>query len=155
VRAMRDSVTVHMAAPADKIWAFVSDVTTTSQYAEETFEAEWLDGATGPAVGARFRGHVLRNGRPPAYWTNCTITACQPGKEFGFSVGVGSLPPVNNWLYEFTPNGDGTDVTESFFLEQKLPLKVFWAVAGKFRGKTNRRNMQKTLERIKAIVEAP
>jgi ligand-binding SRPBCC domain-containing protein len=153
VRAMRDSVTVHMAAPADKIWAFVSDVTTTSQYSEETFEAEWVGGAGAPAVGTRFRGHVLRNGRPPAYWTTCEITACEPGREFGFVVLVGSSK-VNNWHYRFTPSGDGTDVTESFFLEQKLALKAFWAVAGKLRGRTNRRNMQKTLERIKVIVEA-
>jgi hypothetical protein len=151
---MRDSVTVHMAAPADKIWAFVSDVTTTSQYAEETFEAEWLDGATGPAVGARFRGHVLRNGRPPAYWTICKVTHSQPGKEFGFVVTALGGQKVNNWHYEFAPSGDVTDVTESFFPEQKLALKAFWAVAGKLRGKTNRRNTQKTLERIKAIVEA-
>ena len=151
---MRDSVTLHMAAPADKIWSFVSDVTTTSQYAEETFEAEWLDGATGPAVGARFRGHVLRNGRPPAYWVNCMVTACQPGREFGFAVGVGSGPVVNNWHYQFTPSGEGTEVTESFRLEEKPALKIYWAVFGKLRGKTNRRNMQKTLERIKAIVEA-
>jgi hypothetical protein len=150
---MRDSVTLHMAAPPDKIWAFVSDVTTTSQYAEETFEAEWLDGYSAPAVGARFRGHVLRNGRPPAYWVNCTVTACQPGREFGFTVGVGKGPNVNNWHYKFTPAGDGTDVTESFFLEQKLPLKIYWALFGKWRGKTNRRNMQRTLERIKEIVE--
>jgi hypothetical protein len=153
VRAMRDSVTVHMAAPADKIWAFVSDITTTSQYSEETFEAEWLDGASAPAVGTKFRGHVLRNGRPPAYWTTCEITACRPGKEFGFVVMAGSSK-VNNWLYEFTPSGDGTDVTESFRLEQTLALKAFWTLFGKFRGKTNRNNMQKTLERIKAIVEA-
>jgi hypothetical protein len=71
VRAMRDSVTVHTSAPSDKIWALVSDVANTSKYAEETFEAEWLDGATAPEVGVRFRGHVLRNGRPPAYWASC------------------------------------------------------------------------------------
>jgi hypothetical protein len=152
---MRDSVTVHMAAPSDKIWSLLSDVTTTSQYSEETFEAEWLDGATAPAVGVRFRGHVLRNGRPPAYWTNCTITQCEPGRSFGFSVGVGSAPPVNNWLYELTPSGDGTDVTESFRLEDKPAMKIYWALFGKLRGKTNRRNMRKTLERIKGIVENP
>src|SRR5207237_592649 len=60
---MRDSVTVHMAAPPERIWDLVSDVTKIGRYSPETFEAEWLDGATGPAVGARFRGHVKRTGR--------------------------------------------------------------------------------------------
>ena len=30
----------------------VSDVTRIGEFSPETFEAEWLDGATGPAVGA-------------------------------------------------------------------------------------------------------
>ena len=71
---MHDSVTVHMDAPPDKVWALVSDVTKIGRYSPETFEAEWLDGATGPAVGARFRGHVKRNGRGPTYWTTSSVT---------------------------------------------------------------------------------
>lgn len=53
-----------MAATPERIWESVSDVTKIGRYSPETFEAEWLDGATGPVVGARFRGHVKRNGRP-------------------------------------------------------------------------------------------
>ena len=48
---MHDSVTVHMDAPPEKVWALVSDVTQIGRFSPETFEAEWLDGATGPAVG--------------------------------------------------------------------------------------------------------
>ena len=48
---MHDSVTVHMQAPPDQVWDLVSDVTRIGSYSPETFEAEWLDGATGPAVG--------------------------------------------------------------------------------------------------------
>jgi ligand-binding SRPBCC domain-containing protein len=150
---MRDSVTVHMAAPARTIWEFVSDVSNTSRYSEETFEAEWLDGATGPAVGVRFRGHVLRNGRPPAYWTTCRITGCDPGKEFGFVVEAAGREVIN-WRYAFTASGEGTDVTESFFLERNRFTRIYWAVFGKLRGRTNRANMQRTLERIQSHVEA-
>ena len=46
---MRGSVTVHMDAPPEKVWALVSDVTKIGQFSPETFEAEWLDGASGPA----------------------------------------------------------------------------------------------------------
>ncbi|MGZ6965640.1 MAG: SRPBCC family protein, partial [Acidimicrobiia bacterium] len=49
---MRGSVTVHMAAPPQQVWELVSDVTQIGRYSPETFEAEWIDGATGPAVGA-------------------------------------------------------------------------------------------------------
>jgi hypothetical protein len=87
-------------------------------------EAEWLDGATGPALGARFRGHVRRNESGPVYWTTCRVTACEPGKEFGFEVLVGDRP-VNNWHYRFTPTDGGTDVTESFRMNDSVFTKVF------------------------------
>jgi len=149
---MHDSVTVHMAASPDKVWDLVSDVTKIGRYSPETFEAEWLDGATGPAVGAKFRGHVKRNGKFPIYWTTCTVSAATPGREFAFGVGA-SDKPLNVWRYELEPVGDGTDVTESFTLAQTAPLRLYWALLGWARGKTNRNGMQTTLERIKAEVE--
>ena len=36
--------------------------------------------------GARFRGHVRRNGRGPVYRTTCTVLASDPGREFAFPV---------------------------------------------------------------------
>ena len=76
---MQDSVTVYMNASPIDVWDLVSDVTKIGRYSPETFEAEWLDGATGPAVGVRFRGHVKRNGKGPMYWTTATITECEAG----------------------------------------------------------------------------
>jgi len=149
---MHDSVTVHMAASPEKVWDLVSDVTKIGRYSPETFEAEWLEGATGPAVGAKFRGHVKRNGRGPTYWTTCTVTTAEPGRAFAFGVGP-SDKPLNVWSYELVASGDGTDVTESFNLSPTFPLRLYWAVLGWSRGKTNRRGMQTTLERIKAEVE--
>jgi uncharacterized protein YndB with AHSA1/START domain len=150
---MQDSVTVHMAAPPERVWDLVSDVTKIGRYSPETFEAEWLEGATGPAVGARFRGHVKRNGKGPTYWTTCTVTACEPGREFAFGVGSPGKRPLNVWTYRREPAGDGTDVTESFALAPTVPLRVYWALLGWARGRTNRDGMRTTLERIKAEVE--
>ncbi len=149
---MQDSVTVHMDAPPDEVWALVSDVTQIGRYSPETFEAEWLDGADGPAEGATFRGHVKRNGRGPTYWTTCKVVACEPGKEFAFVVGTDSVN--NTWRYVLEPKDGGTDVTESFQLSNSIPFKVYWALAGRWRGKTNREGMRTTLERMKAVVES-
>jgi uncharacterized protein YndB with AHSA1/START domain len=150
---MEGSVTVSMAAPPEKVWDLVSDVTRIGSYSPETFEAEWLDGVTGPAVGARFRGHVKRNGRGPTYWTTCTVTASEPGRSFAFEVGSPGNP-LNTWGYQLAEAADGgTDVTESFRLSPKLPLRVYWALFGWARGRTNERGMRTTLERIKVEVE--
>ncbi len=141
-----------MAAPAMKIWELVADVRNIGQFSPETFEAEWLDGATGPAVGARFRGHVRRNEIGPIYWTTCRVTDCEPGVQFGFDVLAGERA-LNHWHYRLTPSGDGTDVTESFRLSDAAPLRVYAAVLGPLRRRRNIRDMRRTLERIKAVVE--
>ncbi len=150
---MRGSVTVHVESPPDRVWALVSDVTQIGRFSPETFEAEWLDGATGPAVGVRFRGHVRRNGWGPVYWTTCMITASEPGREFTFTVGEGPRA-LNTWRYLLEPSGDGTDVTESFELADKPAIRLYWKVLGPLRGKTNQRFMRATLEAVKADLEA-
>ena len=81
-------------------------------------------------------------------------TACEPGKAFGFEVLVGDRP-VNNWHYRFTPTDGGTDVTESFRMNDSVFTKVFAVLGGLLRTRRNKRDMRKTLERIKAVVEAP
>lgn len=151
---MRGSVTVHIAAPAGRVWDLVSDITRVGEFSPETFEAEWLGGASGPEVGARFRGHVRRNGRGPVYWTSCTVVASEPGREFAFTVaGPGGIT-VNTWRYQLAPSAGGTDVTESFELAGRLPLRLYWMLAGPARGRTNLIGMRTTLERIRAVIEA-
>ena len=149
---MQASVTVAMDAPAQTVWDVVADVRNTGKFSPETFEAEWLDGATGPALGARFRGHVKRNEIGPVYWTTCRVTACEPGREFGFEVLLGDRA-VNNWHYRFDAVDGGTEVTESFRMNEGLMTTLFGLFGGQLRKRRNMRDMRKTLERIKAVVE--
>ena len=151
---MHDSVTVHVAATPERVWDLVSDVTRIGRYSPETFEAEWIDGATGPALGARFRGHVKRNGKGPIYWTTCTVSACEPGRTFAFGVGAPDKPPLNVWRYDLAPVGDGCDLTESFSLAPTWWLRLYWRLLGWARGKTNREGMRTTIERIRDDAEA-
>jgi hypothetical protein len=151
---MRGSVTVFMTAPAALIWDLVADVTRTGEFSPETFEAEWLPGPDGPATGARFRSHVRRNGRWPVYWTTCTVTASEPGREFAFSVGPPGGRVLNTWRYQLVPREGGTDVTESFELPSTLVTRLYWLLAGHARGRTNLAGMRATLERLRATAEA-
>ena len=68
-----------------------------------------------------------------------------------------SVPPKNHpmtWGYRLEAADGGTDVTEFYDLAENLPLKLYWKLFGKARGRTNARNMQATLERIKTVAEA-
>ena len=151
--AMQDSVTVHMDAPPEKVWALVSDVTKTGRYSPETFEAEWLDGADRPAVGARFRGHVKRNGTGPDVLDQVHRHRVRAGQGVHLRRRQPEKHPMNTWGYRLEPAGDGTDVTEFYESADMWPVQLYWAIMGSARGRTNARNMQTTLERIKAAVE--
>src|ERR1700722_178419 len=133
LRLVQGSVTVFMRAPAAQIWAVLADVTRIGEFSPETFEAQWLDGVTGPSLGARFRGHVRRNGRGPVYWTSCTVTACEPAREFAFGVGAPGKRPLSTWGYRLQPANDGTNVTESFQLTATVLLRLYWLRGGRWR----------------------
>ncbi|MBA3744874.1 SRPBCC family protein [Sporichthya sp.] len=150
---MTESVTVHINAHPQVVWDLVSDVTRIGEFSPETLEGRWISGATGPALGVKFQGHVKRNGRGPMYWTTCRITACEPEKDFAFVVEVPGMSGVNTWRYRLAPADDGTDVTESFELTPSLFIRLYWTLAGPLRAKTNIRGMTETLNRIKAVAE--
>ena len=152
---MQAAVTLHIDADPIEVWSLVSDITRMGEYSPEVFEAEWLDGATGPAVGARYRGHVKRNERGPVYWTTCEVTECVPGEVFEFAVVMGGRR-VNTWRYELAAApGGGTDATESFRLAGKVLPAIWYPLGGFLRQRRNRRDMLRTLERVKAAAEAP
>ena len=158
---MHDSVTVTMQAPIGDVWDLVSDITRIGEFSPETFEAEWLGDAAGPAVGARFRGHVKRNERGPIYWAECEVDVCTPPvdgqAEFTFTVITGGRR-LNTWGYRLRSESgvdDVTEVTEFFRLADRLPLRIYWALAGRWRSRTNRHGMQTTLERMRDVVESP
>lgn len=150
---MRGSVAVFMDADPETVWDIVSDVTRIGEFSPETFEAEWTDGYDGPEVGAHFRGHVKRNGVGPTYWSACKVTSCEPGRDFGFAV-YGAGKRLNTWRYELEPREGGTLVTESYELPASPAIRVYWLLLGWARGRTNRRGMRETLERIKTVAEA-
>lgn len=104
---MTSEAKIHIDAPPDAVYALVADVTRMGEWSPENTGGEWVDGATGPVVGAKFKG---KNKRKAAWTTKCTITAADPGREFAFDVGKGDT----KWRYRFDAAGGGTDVIESF-----------------------------------------
>ncbi|WP_018155838.1 SRPBCC family protein [Demetria terragena] len=157
LKPLGGEVTVQMDASPDAVWDLVSDVTRIGEFSPETFEAEWTHGATGPAEGARFKGHVKRNGVGPTYWTPCTVTECvvptaESSGTFEFAVGL-EKNPINTWGYRISPAATGCEVTEYYRLTPAWYMRGYWLVLGTLRGRTNERGMRTTLERIKAVVE--
>ena len=152
---MHEEATVTMQAGPERVWDLVSDVTRIGEFSPETFEAEWLDEASGPAVGARFRGHVRRNEVGPTYWTACTVLVCEPQRAFTFGVGAADNP-LTRWGYriETREDGNGVDVTERFDFTSAWWARPYWILFGSLRGRRIRNDMRRTLERMKTVVES-
>ena len=142
---------VHVDAPPEVVYGVVSDVTRMGEWSPETVKCEWIDGAAGPAVGARFKGS---NKRGFLRWsTKPTVVVADPGREFAFEVG-GDI----RWTYRFDADGTGTKVTESFTMLRDLrwyyAFVERWAMGVKDRRADLERGMAVTLERIKRVVDA-
>ncbi|HWJ81265.1 MAG TPA: SRPBCC family protein [Nocardioides sp.] len=153
LKPLTGEVALHLRAAPEKVWDLVSDVTRIGEFSPETFEAEWTHGATGPAEGARFKGHVKRNGVGPTYWTPCTVTRCVENELFEFAVGLDGRA-INTWGYRLQAENDGTRVTEYYRLTPAWYIRAYWLVLGPLRSRTNERGMRTTLERMKAVVES-
>jgi len=148
------SATIHVDAPPEKVYDVVTDVTRMGEWSPETHTCVWLDVATGPTVGARFKGSN-RNGF--ARWsTKPRVVAVDEGREFAFTVDfVGK--DTTKWTYRFEPDGGGTTVTESFEMMRDMPFVVQAFEKYVMRAKDRRAElvtgMEHTLARIKAAVE--
>ena len=148
---------LHVNVPPEKLYELVSDVTRMGEWSPETVRCRWLDGATGPAVGARFQG---TNRRGFMRWsTKPRVVAAEPGREFAFVVNLVIFQrEMTKWRYQFEPAADGgTDVTESFEMMNDLPWYISFGER-RLMGIEDRKvdleaGMQRTLERIKAVVE--
>ena len=144
---------VVVAAPPQRLYDLVSDVTRTGEWSP-TCAACWWDEGAGPQVGSWFTG---RNETPDRTWeTRSQVVAADPGREFAWLVG-GRLV---RWGYLLEAVEGGTRLTESWeFLPAGLELfaerygddaeaQVADRTAAAHRG------IPRTLARLKQIAEA-
>jgi hypothetical protein len=147
-----DVVQLRIEASPEVLYDLVSDPANMGRLSPECTGGRWLDGASGPAVGARFKG---TNKRGIARWsTKCTVVAAERGREFAFEVGESGM----QWRYRFEPDGTGTLVTESRTASKPYPFiaKAFTTVllGGVERhAQELRAGMAATLQRLKVLAE--
>lgn len=148
-----DEASVEVAAPPERVWALVSDVTRMGEWSPACHACEWLGEVQAPHVGARFVGHNKLNG---ARWSReCVVTAAEPGREFAFTTTFGG-DEQTKWRYTFEPTSSGTRVVERYEVAS-LPtwIKLIRLVPGmpKKSLRDGQRSMTVTLERLKAAAE--
>ncbi|WP_431877288.1 SRPBCC family protein [Amycolatopsis sacchari] len=97
-------------APPERVWRFVSDIGLMPSLSSELRETEWLDGVTGPAVGARFVGRSEHEafGR---WETTSHVVECEPGRVFAWAVSDVDEPSAV-WRFTLEPADGGTRLTQ-------------------------------------------
>ena len=154
-RGTKSTVHEHVDAAPEVIYDLVADVTRMGDWSPECVACEWIDGATRPAVGARFRG---RNRHGLARWSNRPrVVAAERGRVFGFVATDPIGRDMTQWTYRFEPTPTGTDVTESFEMVRSIPLYIRlsdrWLMRVKDRQADLEANMHRTLAAIKSAAE--
>jgi hypothetical protein len=150
-----DTVSLRMQATPDTVYALVSDVTRTPEFSPEILECTWLDGATGPAVGARFKARNKVANRP-AWHNKPVVTVAEPGRQFSFAR-TEPFGGTVEWTYAFEPDGDGTLVKESYAVTKQLH-PIGWFIIGVLFARKDRQTdlrggMEQTLERLRTVAE--
>ncbi|QYG91014.1 SRPBCC family protein [Iamia sp. SCSIO 61187] len=103
-------VTQRMAVDAETAWAAVTDITLPARFSPELQEVAWLDGATAPAVGARFQGRN-RNEHLGEWTTTCTVVELDPPRRWTWEVSDGD-EAWSTWGFEVDPVRDGVVVRQ-------------------------------------------
>jgi uncharacterized protein YndB with AHSA1/START domain len=148
VAATRD-----IAAPPEQVWGLVADLPRMGEWSPENQGGKWIKGATGPAVGALFRG---RNKRGIRRWsTMAEVVDCEPGRAFEIAVNFGPTALlVANWRYEVEGAPGGCRVTESWHDHRTSWMRTVGRVMGDHSAAHTEVEMAATLANLAAAVEA-
>ena len=146
-----DEVSLHIPAPAERLYDLIADLPQRGRWSPENTGGKWLGGARGAAVGATFRGWNKHG--PMRWFTTSTITKADRPHQVEWEV----RESATRWGYRFTPDGDGTLVTEyrEPYKATNPLVKAFQrsGIIGKDREGLMVEGMRATLERVKAAAE--
>lgn len=112
-----EHASIEIDASPDVVYGLVSSLDRMGEWSPEAIGGRWLDGGTGK-LGDRFDGDNRAGERE---WTReCEVAEAEPGRGFTFVVG-GVEANCTWWSYELEPSGNGTKLTERWWIVNKTP----------------------------------
>ena len=93
-------------APADAVWAIVTDVELMPEMSSELQSARWSEDAPGPAVGSQFVG-TSRHEALGEWSTVSYVVECEPQRSFAWAVQDPDTPSAT-WRFTLAESHGGT-----------------------------------------------
>ncbi len=154
------SVSTEINGSVADVWALVGDVEMPVRFSTEVQGVDWLDGATGPALGARFVGRNQH--QAIGEWqVECTITGYEPERLLEWSTGEPGHPSAV-WAFEVVDSDGSVTLTQRFQMGpapsgltpaiEAMPDKESKIIARRLAEHAT--NMQANLDGVKALIEA-
>jgi uncharacterized protein YndB with AHSA1/START domain len=149
----QDSHDVVIEATPQRVYEMVADLPRMGEWSPECQRVEWLDGSSGPALGARFVGHNQGGPLGLLKWSRRgRVLTADPGREFAFATEEGGKEGVV-WRYRFEPVEGGTRVTESYEV-RRIPAWARIVDVPTNRVRELREGLQHTLDQLKTAAES-
>ena len=149
---------VDVAAPAERVWAIVTDIDLPARFSDEFLGATWTGG--GPAFGASFVG-MNRHPAIGEWEVESYVDAFVLGRSFGWAT-VDQANPGSRWRFDLKPDGTSTGLRYSMSMGPG-PSGISIAIESmpekeprilRRRILEHHVNMVRTIEGIRAIAEA-
>jgi hypothetical protein len=142
-----------IAATPEELYDIVGDLPRMTELSSDEHRGgQWIGGASGPVVGARFKG---RNAHGKRSWqTVATIDIADRGRQLAFDVTGGPLK-VARWSYRFEPVDGGTLVTETWTDRRNALTRAIGGFLSGVsdRAAANRQAMETTLANLADRIE--
>jgi hypothetical protein len=133
----------------DKAFSVITNLPSMGRLSPENDGGQWL-GATGPRVGAKFKGDNSRAG--DKWSTIATVKVYDPPNSFVFDVSWHRLP-IARWEYSIEVAPGGCRVTETWRDRRNVLIRRQGDSDGFVRSEYTKDSIRQTLEKLKAYCE--
>jgi hypothetical protein len=143
-----DSIDIECSPEA--AFAIITDLPHMDRLSPENTGGEWIGGATGPTVGAKFKGTNARE--KDSWYTIAKVVAYEPPQRFEFKVTFKMLN-IARWAFSVEPAPGGCRVTETWTDRRNALVRKQGDSEQFNRAEFTKESIRTTLERLKNLCE--
>ena len=120
------SVSKEIAATPEQVWSLITDLPSMGRWSPENDGGDWIRGASGPALGAKFRGKNSWEGK--SWKAPVTITEFDAPHRFTFEMRIRPLGGAD-WSFDIEPTENGCKVTQTWIEKETALLRKIGTIA--------------------------